>query len=101
MTKDEALAAIDRLEQLARGFGAADIQSLNEVRRLVRQLAQTQFPGYLYFHEKLHSIEDWASIGFSTRKHAKYAGGAEQFTIRAMGACSTARGLIEQHWPAL
>lgn len=99
MNKSEALAAMDRLEALSRRFGAADDESLGEVRRLVQSLSRADMPGQAYFHEKLHKIDDWADIGFSARKHLKYVGGAEQLTIWVMGACSTARGLIDQHWP--
>lgn len=100
MNKAEALAAVDRLAELSRGFGAADDSALSEVRRIVRQLEHARLGGHLYLHEKLHKIEDWAGIGFSARKHVQYVGGAEQLTVWVLGACSTARGLIQQHWPA-
>jgi hypothetical protein len=53
-----------------------------------------------YFKEKLTYLDEWADIGFSTRKFAKYSGGAQQVRVFALGDISTAKHLVEESWPA-
>lgn len=97
MNKQQALWSLERYEALSRGFGGADSEGLLEAQRITWALRRgpVQDP---YFLEKVASLEHWADVGFSARKHTKYGGGAEQVKVFALGDLSTAQGLIERHW---
>lgn len=98
MTRDEALSAIDRLEQLTRDFGYPNAELLASTTRDLWSLRHGPVRDS-YFFEKLASVEHWAAVGFSSRKFKQYTGGAEQVRVFALGDLSTARFLVEQHWP--
>ncbi len=98
MNKQQALQSLERYEALLRGFGGADSETLREVQLITWALRRgpVQDP---YFLEKVASLEQWADVGFSVRKHTQYCGGAEAVKVFALGDLSTAQGLIERHWP--
>ncbi len=48
---------------------------------------------------KLVELEEWATVGFSTLKFEKYAGGASGVRSFALGALTTLRDLVEEEWP--
>jgi len=97
MTKDQGLAAVDEIESLIEGFGSPDEQALRRLKSLVSSLRySSRNDGY--FREKLGSLEVWADIGFSTRKLAKYSGGARQVRTFALSECMMLRRLIRE-WP--
>lgn len=99
MTREDALAAFDELDKLIGGFGYPDEA---EHSRLKHVLFRLRHGGYddSYFLEKLSKIENWADIGFSTRKFNRYSGGAADVRSFAYGDCHIARSLAREHWPA-
>lgn len=99
MTKDEAITALERYETLSEDFGYPNDSSLREAKQIIWSLRGGPLTDS-YFLEKLTCLEEWARIGFSTRKFAKYSGGAQQVRVFALGDISTARHLVEKNWPA-
>ena len=97
MTKDQAQAAIRRLEDLSKSFGCADTEASSEMSKLLRELWNFG-PNDGYYREKIGSLEQWVDIGFSTRKHQKYSGGASQVTVWALGDIGTLESLVSEHW---
>lgn len=98
MTRDDALRHLDRYEALSKDFGYANEASLREALLLVQQLRAGPLHGS-YFREKLVELEEWAKVGFSTRKFEKYTGGASGVRSFALGALMTLRDLVEADWP--
>ncbi len=97
MNKDQGLAAVVEIESLIKGFGSPNDQALRRLKSLVSSLRySSRNDGY--FREKLGSLEVWADIGFSTRKFAKYSGGADQVRSSALADCMMLKRLIRE-WP--
>jgi hypothetical protein len=88
-----ALSDLARYEELVRGFGYPNDLALREVRSIIFRLRGIGLVDS-YFLEKLHKMEQFAEIGFSTRKFAKYRNGAAQVQVMALGQAKTARALI-------
>lgn len=97
MNRDEPLQSLDRYETLTADFGFPNSDSLREATRIIQRLRSGSLRGS-YFLEKLTNLNEWASIGFSTRKHEKYAGGAAQVRSFALADLMTLRGLVEESW---
>lgn len=97
MNKSDAIASIERYIDLTQNFGYPNEQSLREVKQIIFRLRGGPLNDS-YFFEKIHLMEEWATIGFSTRKFARYAGGASQVRVFALGAASTAKDLVIEHW---
>lgn len=97
MNRDQALAAIDRYEDLVRNFGYPDEEARAAVKSIVWSLERgpNQDP---YFLEKVGGMENWAEIGLSTRKFERH-GGLENVRSFALSEAQTARSLVERHWP--
>ena len=98
MHKAEALAAVARLEELVRYFGAPDEETAREFKRLVYALRTGKLQDD-YFSEKLTSFDGWGQAGFSTRKFEKFQGGLQSVKVWALGELSTLGSLIELRWP--
>ena len=98
MNRTEALKAIDELEKLVQSFGGPYEQEHRAFKALVFSLRNGSLHDH-YFREKLSDAENWASDGFSSRKFNNYLGGLQHVKVRALGALSTARSLIQQSWP--
>lgn len=97
MNQYDAIAAIERYIVLTEDFGYPNEQSLREIKQIVFRLRGGQLNDS-YFFEKIHQMEEWATIGFSTRKFARYTGGVSQVRVFALGAASTAKDLVNEHW---
>lgn len=97
MTKVDALAALDGIEILIRGFGSPYESEHREFKRLISQLRAGPLQGP-YFREKLANLDGWADVGFSARKYAKYPGGLQAVMVWALGDLGSARSLVEDHW---
>lgn len=99
MTRDDALQALDKLEKLIGYFGGPYTDDHREFNSLLFSLRTGPLQDS-YFREKLSDMEQQASDGFSTRKFANRPGGLQQVKVSALGSLSTARSLIEEHWPS-
>jgi hypothetical protein len=97
MKKTEAVAAMDRIDQLIKFFGGRYEEEHREFKSLIFKLRNGSLQNP-YFREKLSELETWATDGFSQRKWEKYTGGLQQVQAWAMGSADTARSLIEEHW---
>ena len=98
MNKQQALQSIKRYEELSSGFGGVHLEALREARRITWALRHGPIRDP-YFLEKVASLEQWADVGFSARKHTKHRGGADQVKVFALSDLSTAQNLIERQWP--
>jgi hypothetical protein len=92
MTRDELRAVFERYDALVRNFGGPDEESLSEVRKIVWRLRQSA-DGDPYLLEKLGGMQEWAQIGFSTRKFEKFRG-VEQVRAFAMGEAQSAESVL-------
>jgi len=99
MEKIDAIAALEKAEQLVSGFGVADADALRAIRAIVSQFRSSHFLEDLYFDEKLRELENWSTVGFSTRRFESH-GGVEHVKGFALAAVQTTKDLIEQRWPA-
>ena len=99
MTKDEALKALDRLDELISHFGGPYEADHREFKSIIFSFraGPLQDP---YFREKLSDLESQAGDGFSVRKFANVNGGLQQVRVWALGSLGIARSLVEEHWPA-
>lgn len=97
MNKLEAIATIERYVELSENFGYPNEQSLREAKQIIFRLRGAPLNDS-YFLEKLHLMEEWANIGFSSRKFERYQGGASQVRVFALGAASTAKDLVNENW---
>lgn len=93
---EQALSDLDRYEVLIRDFGYPNDTALREIKTIIFRLRDV---GLLdsYFLEKIHMMDEYAAIGFSTRKWAKYPNGASQVRVIALGSANTARDLITEY----
>lgn len=98
MKRSSALKALERLEELIGHFGGPYTEDHREFNALLFSLRSGPLQDS-YFREKLFDLEQQANTGFSTRKFAKVAGGVSQVKVWALGSLSTARSLVEDHWP--
>ena len=98
MNKDQALAALDRLDRLIGNFGGPYEEEHREFKSIIYSLraGPLQTP---YFREKLSDLESQANDGFSVRRFANRPGGLQQVRVWALGSLSTARSLVEEYWP--
>ncbi len=98
MNKQEALKLISEIETLSQGFGEPNPEALRKINSNLFALrcGNGARDGYLYFEGKLDSIASYSEIGFSTRKFAKYQGGARQIRVFVLGDCSVLRSLINK-----
>lgn len=93
---EQALSDLDRYDVLIRDFGYPNDSALREIKTIIFRLRGA---GLLdsYYLEKIHQMDEYAGIGFSTRRWAKYPNGASQVRVFAMGAANTARDLITEY----
>ena len=98
MNKQQARRSLERYEELSRGFGGVHAEALREAQGITAALRHGPIRDP-YFLEKVASLEQWADVGFSARKHTKYRGGAEQVKVFVLSDLSTAQNLVERQWP--
>lgn len=93
---EQALSDLDRYKDLIRDFGYPNEPALREIKAIISRLRGV---GLLdsYYLEKIHKMDEYAEIGSSTRKWAKYPNGANQIRVIALGAANTARDLITEY----
>jgi hypothetical protein len=94
MNKNQGLKAVAEIESLIKGFGSPDSQARRCVKSLVSALRHSSNDDY--FTEKLGNLEEWANVGFSTKKFLKYSGGADQVRDFARADCTVLKRLIRK-----
>jgi hypothetical protein len=100
VNRQQALAALDRLEALIKLFGAPNPEQHCEFNQLVRFLRSGTLAGDDYFVDKLVDLEEQANVGFSIRKFENRPGGLTQVRVWALGSLSIARGIVEDRLPS-
>jgi hypothetical protein len=98
MNKAAVHESIDRLEELTRHFGGPYADYHREFKQLLFKLngCRTQAP---YFREQLSKLQQYADIGFSTRKFEKVTGGLNQLRVWTLGTLQTVSDLADQQLP--
>ena len=94
MNIDEAIRIVDEIEKLTEFGGSPDPESLETVRRRIFSL-RFGLEGDPPIGVKLASIESWANILFSTRKHKRH-GGASRVSYFILRDCITLKDIIRR-----
>jgi hypothetical protein len=86
----EALELVRRIKARSVRGGWADTDALHDTKHLIHQLrnAAPADADFGYWGEKLGSIESWADVLFSARKHERWGGHAQ---VRHLLLCDCAR----------
>lgn len=98
MKKQNALIALDRLEDLINSFGAPYAEDHREFKSLVAALRSGPLQDS-YYRGKLFDLDCQATAGFSIRKFSNKSGELAKIKAWALGSLTIARDLVNERWP--